>query len=219
MNKRHGFTLIELLVVIAIIAILAAILFPVMTSAKEKGKQSQCCYNLKQLAMGIIRYCDDNNGYTPIGCPSGGKRDWGGCLYNNDLNNVRLGGLWNWIKNAKVYGCPSDPRHVQLSYSMNQLLGAEIWKGNGGLRKLEPETVGRASTIMLLFQEKKNNDGYNTWVNKANADKIPSDIHNGGTTLSYCDGHVACKTKAQIETERDNGCWFTNSTYSEKSSY
>lgn len=47
MKKASGFTLIELLVVIAIIAILAAILFPVMASAREQGRQAKCINNLK----------------------------------------------------------------------------------------------------------------------------------------------------------------------------
>lgn len=65
MNRR-GFTLIELLVVIAIIAILAAILFPVFLSAKQKAQQAQCMSNMRQIGAGIFSYADDWRGCTPF---------------------------------------------------------------------------------------------------------------------------------------------------------
>ena len=65
MNKKYpgqgGFTLVELLVVIAIIAILAALLLPVLASAKEKGKRAQCMSNLKQIGVGCLVYVGDNS--------------------------------------------------------------------------------------------------------------------------------------------------------------
>jgi len=57
--------LIELLVVIAIMAILAAILFPVFAQAREKGRQTACLSNLKQIGVGVAMYAQDYEGFLP----------------------------------------------------------------------------------------------------------------------------------------------------------
>jgi len=63
---RKGFTLIELLVVIAIIAILAAILFPVFSKAREKARQTTCTSNQKQLATATMMYVQENDETLPV---------------------------------------------------------------------------------------------------------------------------------------------------------
>jgi prepilin-type N-terminal cleavage/methylation domain-containing protein/prepilin-type processing-associated H-X9-DG protein len=81
-GRATGFTLIELLVVIAIIAILAAMLLPSLSKAKEAGRATVCRSNMRQLTLGMILYADDHQDYLPW--PGGVNRNldpdwvWGG---------------------------------------------------------------------------------------------------------------------------------------------
>ena len=68
--KKRSFTLIELLVVIAIIAILAAILMPALSSARDRARTSTCTNNLKQLSLAYGAYIDDYNGFLVPDNPS-----------------------------------------------------------------------------------------------------------------------------------------------------
>lgn len=67
---RSGFTLIELLVVIAIIAILAAILFPVFSRAREQARKTACLSNSRQIGLALMMYVQDWDETYPWGVPS-----------------------------------------------------------------------------------------------------------------------------------------------------
>ena len=98
---RRGFTLIELLVVIAIIAILAAILFPVFSRAREKARTAACQSNLKQLGLAVRMYTSDWDELLP----KHGSR----CIRHNPLDLCQQAKLYPYVKNLQIYTCPSDP--------------------------------------------------------------------------------------------------------------
>lgn len=68
-SQRRGFTLIEVLIVITIIAIIAALLFPVFSAAREKARQASCASNMRQLGMAFLMYAQDYAEMLPNAAP------------------------------------------------------------------------------------------------------------------------------------------------------
>lgn len=114
-TRRDGFTLIELLVVIAIIAILAGLLLPALSRAKEKAKTAQCVNNLKQLQVCYYMYVGDNADFVPPNgsatATSSQTNSWiGGSNAQTDTttDNIQKGVLYQYNQSVKIYVCPSD---------------------------------------------------------------------------------------------------------------
>lgn len=225
MGRKSGFTLIELLVVIAIIAILAAILFPVFTAAKENAKKTSCLNNMKQVGIASTAYMDDNDGaIVPIGMAYTGKTSKifpsGDTLYWPDL-------LSRYTSNSKgLNKCPSA-KYWGLGMNHPQVGLWHISRGDG-VRKLSDianptKTFCFADTGLIInYTEtdpdkwKENpdwtftiacrtpdNKGYYDGTEDKNATTRMIGRHNGFANCVFVDGHAVSLKVSKIGFQYD----------------
>jgi prepilin-type N-terminal cleavage/methylation domain-containing protein len=144
-SLKRGFTLIELLVVVAIIAILAAILFPVLAQARDKARTSACLSNGKQLGTALMMYVQDYDETYPIQ-PENQK------VFNRWNNENFVWHPWNirnvmlpYTKNVQIYVCPNAYSFNTIRYAKGYLCS---WiyraKDLGGGKEGVPGPVDRA---------------------------------------------------------------------------
>lgn len=226
-KPARGFTLIELLVVIAIIAILAAILFPVLANAKERARQMRCLNNLKHLAIALTLYCDDNNARFPIARITGDKQDWSGSLGVGNWCYPQNGSLFKYVKSLAIYKCPTDvgvaaldistinipkgktQKDYLLSYTMNTAFwGPSRGADSGSNDSVQIQSIARPKEVLMLIHETRSsiNDGDFNWM-EGGLNDIPSAVHYDGSTVIYVDTHAAWQSFEMLRNARNEGQW------------
>jgi len=213
--RQSAFTLIELLVVIAIIAILAAILFPVFAKAREKARQTACLSNMKQVALGLVQYEQDNDENTiPFMMVD---PDWG---TSQNFSQVRWWpALFPYIKSNGVLACPSaaingitiDPNNHQCYvFNADIIRNTQVWGGSWNANASVAAIVAPANCIFLLEwmpedtpREISAEDLNWTMTNYkgggwAGLQYQNLTRHNDGSNYIFVDGHVKWAKPTQI---------------------
>ena len=209
-TAETGFTLLELLVVVAIIAILAALLFPAISSARAKAKQAVCLNNLRQINLGLRMYSDDSHDASPntLGTNSSPSME-------NFINftgykklmksNIGLNGASS--PQDKLFACPADtfyygpqgyvPQgfHEQSfsdysSYGFNAGATNPIYSTHTGLAGRKISSI-KAPSKTILVMEIPALFPY-SWHAPRKPFSIENSVFNDALNMvSFVDGHVS----------------------------
>jgi prepilin-type N-terminal cleavage/methylation domain-containing protein/prepilin-type processing-associated H-X9-DG protein len=218
MYRKKGFTLVELLVVIGIISILIAMLLPALNKAREAAKSVQCMSNLRQVAMALISYTNENRGFFP---PASPLRPDG-----NGYDTTKYTLYWSsrlisekYLSSWQNLTCPEAPNLNAtgtlaipgwnwrfISYGYNYyFIGHHLGYGITGPARYIPAKVNQirhpAETILVLDTIAKKGDGtygyggpagYYICNTVGDSDTgMPDARHAGYCNVAWVDGHAS----------------------------
>jgi prepilin-type N-terminal cleavage/methylation domain-containing protein/prepilin-type processing-associated H-X9-DG protein len=211
MKTPRAFTLVEMLVVIAVIGILAGLLLPVLTRAKDRARRVACQNNQRQLALGWQMYADENGGNLASNSWAfrGGivaespSNSWvtGNTGLDTNVTSITDGSIFPFVKGIESYRCPANRSFVLgttvpilRTYSLSCYMGGPPADTTqyGVVPVLKTGQIRSPSRALTFLEEDDStiDDGHflysptiNAWLN------IPTWAHQNGGTLTFADGH------------------------------
>jgi len=194
LSRKKAFTLIEILVVIGIIALLAAILFPILSRAREKARTTSCANNEHQIALALLQYTQDHNRRFPP-------------VHSADPDGWTVAIK---ISDGSIFQCPSEGTPPKDGFSDYWLNSELMWSVDHSTPSLSDVRVRYPANTILLGDGDAGGTDYN--LGAASDSSTDPTIagwscapgyatrHSGGANYAFADGHVKWLNPSSVDT-------------------